>query len=40
MASEGDQILVDALPYCDQGYEIPGVRENVRHQKRIAFNLQ
>lgn len=25
------EVIVDALPYIDQGYDEPGIREAVRH---------
>lgn len=29
MAATGNDVFVDALPYIDQGYDEPGVREQV-----------
>lgn len=31
------EVVVDALPYIDQGYDDPGVREAVRSQINITL---
>lgn len=34
-----NEVLVDALPYIDQGYEDPGVREAVNMKNMIELNF-
>lgn len=34
------EVIVDALPYIDQGYDEPGVREAVNNKSCVLFLLQ
>lgn len=33
------EVVVDALPYIDQGYDEPGVREAVSHSLGLVYIL-
>ncbi len=33
------EVVVDALPYFDQGYEEPGVRDAVRNDAELRRNI-
>lgn len=37
MAITAGEVIVDALPYIDQGYDEPGVREAVKNKQHVYY---